>query len=138
MKKDREKNINHSIIFEPPEGLFEKIMFRIREEQRLLILKKRLAFFSIGMMVSVVSFIPLFNLVQTELSKSGFLQFFSLLFSDFQVVAAYWQNFIMSLLEAIPAMSLALFLIAVFIFLQSLKFWIKNIKLIFQSKPLIN
>jgi len=35
------------------------------------------------------------------------LQFFSLLFSDLGTVAAYWQSFVLALLEVLPVMSSA-------------------------------
>jgi len=131
MRKDYEKLFTHLISPEPPVGLFEKIMLRIREERRLLTIKRRLAVFSIGTVLSAAAFIPIFKSFQTELYKSGFLQFLSLAFSDFGIVASYWRNFAMSLLETIPAMNLAMFFATIFVFLGSLKFLTKDIKLVF-------
>ena len=50
-----------------------------------------------------------------EVKQPGFINFFSLMFSDFSSVVTYWQSFAMILLETLPALSLALFL-AVFIY----------------------
>lgn len=138
MKKDYEEIFSHLKPPEPPAGLFEKIIFRIRREQRLLTLKRRLMIFSFGMVISLAVFIPAFKMVQTEISESGFLQFFSLLFSDFGIITTYWRNFVLTLLETIPAMSLALLFATIFIFLESLKFWARDIKLIFRPKQLTN
>ncbi len=115
---------------ELPEGILERIMARIKAEQRLLTVKRRLTIFSIGLFGSAAAFIPVFKMAQLEISNSGFLQFFSLLFSDFGTVAAYWQSFTMLLLESLPAMSLAIFLAVIFIFFESLRFLARDIKFI--------
>jgi hypothetical protein len=52
-------------------------------------------------------------------------------------VAVYWQSFIMSLLETLPAMSLAIFLAVIFVFLTSLRFLVRDIKFIFPANKLI-
>ena len=122
----------------PPKGLYESIMNRIREERRISVLRRRIILFCLGFVVSAAAFVPAFRWLQTDLSNSGFLQFFSLLFSDFKIVATYWQSFLMSLLETVPAISLAVFLAAVFVFLESLNFLAKNIKFIFSPKQLAN
>jgi hypothetical protein len=112
-----------------PEGILNRIMARFKAEQRLLTVKRRLVIFSIGFIGSAVAFVPVFKMVQLEISSSGFLQFFSLLFSDFGTVASYWQNFAMSLLETLPAFSLAVFLTVIFVLLESSKFLARDIKL---------
>ncbi len=119
---------------ELPEGILERIMARIKAEQRLLTVKRRLTIFSIGLFGSAAAFIPVFKMAQLEISNSGFLQFFSLLFSDFGTVAAYWQSFTMLLLESLPAMSLAIFLAVIFIFFESLRFLARDIKFILTPK----
>jgi ABC-type spermidine/putrescine transport system permease subunit I len=116
---------------EPPAGLFDRTMRRIRKEQRLLAIKWRLAIFSVASLISLVALIPTFKMAQTGLNESGFIQFFSLLLSDSGVVITYWQSFVLALLESLPAVSLALFLAAVFASLESVKLLIQNIKIIF-------
>ncbi len=138
MRKDLEKLFSHLNPAEPPSGLFEKIMYRIREEQRVFAIKQRVAVFSVIMIASMIAFIPAFKLVQTDLSESGFLQFLSLVLSDFGVVITYWHSFFMSLLETIPAISLTILLAVVFAFLGSFKLWIKDIKFILMPKQLVN
>lgn len=122
---------------EMPEGIFGRIMARIHTEQRILTFKRRLAIFSVGLIGSGIAFVPAFRMVRLSLIGSGFLQFFSLLFSDFGTVAAYWQSFVMSLLETLPAMSLAVFLAVVFVFLESLRFLARDIKFVFIPNKLI-
>ena len=122
---------------ELPEGIFDRIMARLKAEQRLLTVKRRLVIFSVGALGSMAAFIPAFKMAQLEISNSGFLQFFSLLFSDFGTVAAYWQSFTILLLESLPAMSLAVFLAVIFVFFESLRFLSRDIKFIFTPTKLI-
>ena len=121
------------IAYKPPEGLYEKVILRLKKEQRLFAIK-RLAVFGLTTIGSAIAFIPAFLAVQTNFAESGFMQFFSLLFSDFEIVIIYWQNFTFSLLEALPVMSLIALLGTILIFLESLKFLTRDIKIIFNSR----
>lgn len=134
MNKDYEKLFSQLETPEPAAGLFDKIIQRIRREQRLLVIKRRLVLFSVGTLGSVVAFIPVFRLVQSGLAESGFMEFFSLIFSDLGLVTAHWQNFVLALLESLPVMSVVMFLAVIFIFIESLKFLTRDIKVVF--KPL--
>jgi hypothetical protein len=115
---------------EPPAGLFDKIMQRIYKEQRLLIIKRRIVLFSAGALGSAAAFIPVFRMVQSAFSQSGFLEFFSLLFSDSGLVITYWQNFALALMESLPVMSVAALLGTIFIFIGSIKFLSQDIKVV--------
>ncbi len=136
-QKVRLFRIIYMVKIELPEGILERIMVRIHAEQRFLTFKRRLAIFSFGLIGSGIAFIPTFKMVQAGFAESGFLQFFSLFFSDFGIVAVYWQSFTMSLLETLPVMSLAIFLAVIFIFLESLRFLARDIKFIFSPRTLI-
>ena len=113
----------------PPKGLLEKVLKRIHREERILVLR-RIFIFSVTLAGSLIGLIPSFKMLLSDFSRSGFINFFSLMFSDFSTVATYWQNFMMILLESLPAVSLALFLSNLLIFLQSAKSLTKNIKII--------
>ncbi len=125
------------IKIELPEGIFERIIARIHAEQRILTAKRRLVVFSVGLIGSGMAFVPAFKMAHASFVESGFLQFFSLIFSDFGTIAVYWQSFAMSLLETLPAMNLAVFLAVVFLFLESFRFLTKDIKLMFMPNKLI-
>lgn len=118
---------------ELPEGILERIMARLKAEQRLLTIKRRLTIFSFGLIGSATAFIPAYKMAQLEISNSGFLQFFSLLFSDFGIVVVYWQSFVLSLLETLPVMSVAALSAVVFVFLCSLRFLTRDIKLVMSN-----
>lgn len=117
---------------EPPKGLLENILKRIRKEERLLVLR-RVIIFSITLTGSAFGFLPTFKMLLSDFSQSGFLRFFSLIFSDFSVVITYWQNFAIILLETLPAVSLALFLAVLLAFLQSIKSLTRDVKIIIKA-----
>lgn len=134
MRKNYEQLFSHLTPPEMPDNLFEKIMRRIQKERQFSILKRRVMILSIGMIGIIgagAAFIPAFKMARTELYESGFPYFLSLIFSDFGTVVAYWQNFIMSLLETLPVMGLAILLIIILVFLGSLRFLARNVKSIF-------
>ncbi|KKR91197.1 MAG: hypothetical protein UU43_C0013G0003 [Candidatus Falkowbacteria bacterium GW2011_GWA2_41_14] len=113
---------------EPSKNLLEKITRRVREEQRRWAIKQRLAIFSIGLIFSVPAAILSFQLVRTEMAASGLQEFLSLIMTDSEIVMTYWQNFILIVLESLPTVSLAVFLVALFIFLESLKLLTRELK----------
>ena len=117
---------------EPPKGLLEKILQRIHKEERILVFRRIVVFLGI-LLLSLAGFVPSLAMLMSDLNKSGFMNFFSLIFSDFSSVAVYWKSFGMILLETLPAVSLALFLAVLLVFLQSVKSLVKNIKIIKNS-----
>ncbi len=121
-----------------PEGLFEKIMLRIRAERKRMVLKRKIAGFSFVLAVSFLGLIPATKMVYSGFAESGFVQLFSLAFSDTSIVMAYWRNFALSLLESLPITGLMAIGISLFVILGSLKFLSKNIKGFHYSKQLIN
>jgi ABC-type phosphate/phosphonate transport system permease subunit len=122
---------------EPPAGLGERIVMRIHEERSALSIKRRLVLFSLGLAASLVVLVFSFQSFQSGIASSGFADFFSLLFSDFRIVTYYWQNYILSLLESLPIFSLAIFLAAIFSFLELLKFTARDAKEILRPAHLI-
>lgn len=114
---------------EPRPELLNIVMKRLHKEERALAIR-RVVIFSILLTCSIIGFVPAFNMLMSDVSQSGFYNFFSLIFSDFSVVMTYWQNFFMIILETLPALSLALFLAVILTFLQSTKLLIKDIKII--------
>lgn len=119
------------LFIEPPMGLFEKVMGRIHKEQRLFNIKRRIVIFSIGLVGSLITSFPAIKFLSSEFIATGFIQFSSLLFSDFAIVTTYWQSFILTLLETLPTIGIIAFLITAFIFLESLKHLTKDIRYVF-------
>ncbi|MDP2655107.1 MAG: hypothetical protein Q8P17_00905 [bacterium] len=96
-------------------------MARIREEELLLSVKKRLILFSATVLASVGILIPVAGAFQAEFVQSDFSQFLSLMFSDLGAVTANWQDFGLALLESLPAAGLIAFLATTLVLLWSLK-----------------
>lgn len=138
IRKDYEKLFSRLKSPEPPEEIFDKIMHRIHRQERFLALRRRIIVFSLGLVGSLAAFIPAFSLMQQSLAESGFTQFSSLIFSDFGIVLTYWQNFALTLLESLPVLSIVAFLATIFIFLESLKFLVRDTKAIFATSETIN
>lgn len=113
----------------PSPQLYLKIMKRLRQEERILAGKK-IVLFSILFSSSLAGLVSVGKMLVLQLQTSGFISFASLIFSDFDVAAAYWQNLLMAILEAMPTMSIALCLAILLIALQSVRLLSKNIKTI--------
>lgn len=136
MRQDYEKLFASIELAEPQPGLLEKILCRIQKERNASV-RRRIFIFAASALCSIVALVPTFQMVRTDLINSGFIQFFSLLFSDFKTVTAYWQSFAMSLLETLPIMSLIILTSVTLIFLESIKLLVKNINIIISSKKFI-
>ena len=119
------------------EQLFERILMRIKEERRLIAVKRMLVASFVVMAGSVAAFIPIFNAARTGLYESGFINSLSLIFSDFGIVMSYWQNFALSLLETFPVLEVAGVLFVGAIFFLSVNFIVKSIQYILAPSKLI-
>ncbi len=137
MLKDYEKLFTHIDYKEPPSGLLDKIILHIYSERRRQVLRTRIVLFGTLSFVAIAALVPAWQGLQSGISQSGFLQFISLIFSDSAVVITYWQNFALSLLESLPALEAAAVLGAIFAFLFSLKFLIRDINAMFKLPALI-
>lgn len=123
----------NEFIIEPPKGLLEKILKRICYEQRVLVLRQ-IILFSVTFIASILAFMPAWQMLVSDSNRSGFFNFFSLIFVDFSAVVASWQSFAMALLQTLPVISLALFLAVLLTFLQSIKLLTKHGKRYFSIK----
>ena len=123
---------------EPPAGLFDRIMIRIREEAKLMSARRKITWLSCLSIVSIIALAIVSNSVYQGFSNSGFFTFFSLIFSDTQIILASWKSFVLALLEALPILNLTILLGVFAVFLSSLKYLAKNIKAVFVFRRLIN
>ncbi|MFA5080539.1 MAG: hypothetical protein WC472_02845 [Candidatus Paceibacterota bacterium] len=130
MEKEYKKLFMNMEEVNPSSKLFEKIMLRISREEKLVIVKKRIAVFSVFLAISLGGFVYSFITVQNAFVSSGFTQFFSLIFSDFNIVIAYWQNFLFTLLESLPVFAMIISLVMFSIVLGFLTFLMKDMKFI--------
>ena len=133
MQKNIEKLFTVLHAKNPPAGLFKKIMLRISREADLAAMKRRFALFALLLASSVAALIPSFKFAETEFSRSGFADFFSLIFSNSREVLAALPSYALALLESLPVLGSAIFLAAIFLFLQSLKYFARDFKTVFYS-----
>lgn len=129
MHDDYEKLFTYLTRVEPPDGLAGKVMARVWKEERKRVVR-RLILFSIGIAASFAALFPAFNAVQGAMAQSGTLQFISLAFSDSGTVIALWNDFIFSILEALPVMSVVAFLTVAFVLIGCARSFIRDIAVV--------
>ena len=76
---------------------------------------------------SLAGLIPAFKIMLSDLTQSGFYEYFSLIFSDGLTNSVYWKELSLSLAESLPAISIILTLSLVFISFLSIRYFIKTI-----------
>ncbi|MFA6534294.1 MAG: hypothetical protein WCT37_03935 [Patescibacteria group bacterium] len=128
MSGNYQKLFNFLTAPEPSAGLENRIINRLHQEQRLVGVKRRLVAFFLVAVSSLVALLPLGQLVKTSLIESDFIQFASLLISDFGVILASWQSFSLTLLETLPIINLLAVLAVILLLLESLKFLARELK----------
>jgi hypothetical protein len=97
-----------------------------REEVRRARVSTLLALTAVGASVLGIAFSIQYAV--HSLVQSGFLEYMSLIFSDADILAAYWQGFAFSLLETIPLFAITLGLAALAAFLASLRVLATNMR----------
>lgn len=96
------------MLIQPKADLYDRVINRINREEKLMILRKKLILESFGLIMSFFIFIPLTLKLLSDIAKSGLMQFLSLLFTDFAIVMANIGDYVLSLLESTPVVSLSL------------------------------
>ncbi len=94
---------------EVPADLLRQVMSRIHNERQIAAAKRRLIIWAVGLTVALVAFLPALNILRAGMLESGFIQYFSLFFSDTRIILAQWESFALSLLETLPATGLIAF-----------------------------
>ena len=113
---------------EVPPGLFKRIIARINLERATMIMRRRFVYASIVFLSATVITIPAWLAFWSDFTQSGFAQYVSLMFYDFKIVLAHWQDFGLSLLETFPIVSTTVLLSLIFAILVSLSLSLKYIK----------
>ncbi|OGF36144.1 hypothetical protein A2482_02640 [Candidatus Falkowbacteria bacterium RIFOXYC2_FULL_48_21] len=125
-------------LISPSPELFDKIITRIRIEERVRSAKRRAILFTLILALSLYALIPAVRSARAAIDTSGFFNFVSLIFSDLQAVMASWQDFALSLLEAIPTLSLTAVLAVIFTTLGSVRYLAGEYKLLYSHKTITN
>lgn len=125
--------------FAPRPELLAKVMDGLQHQESLAATRRRMMVFAVLTVLSAVAFVPAIWLLRQHSAASGFSEFLSLFFSDFRLVVwDYWQSFLLTLLEALPAAALIIFLAVLLLFLESLKLFVNNLKIVVKAKRQFN
>jgi ABC-type multidrug transport system permease subunit len=112
---------------EPSPELYQKIIKRLKREQRKAAVLKALLFLFISMLAGACIVFVAYQLI-AALNQSGFAQIILLIFSDYQTIAAYWQNYTLAILESAPLLPIIYLLISCLVFLLALKKGLLNLQ----------
>ena len=118
--------------FEPPERLYGNILIRI-EREKVRAARIRFAVLGTTALASIFVLIPAYQYAASEFAQSGFLQYFSVAFSDSGIVFIYWKEFALTLAESAPVFGATILLSAIFALLGSFALTIKNARRAFLS-----
>lgn len=113
--------------FELPASLKGNILLSIRTEEKKRA-KRLLVVSAVVAAGSLVAIIASLKYALMALYESSFYSYASLLFSDPDVIAQYWREFALALLESLPVVGIVLCLIAVFALLMSLRLFAQNMR----------
>jgi len=101
---------------EPPACLKRAVFERIDKERQKQIFHKKM-FYLCGFSVSIMGLFASLLLFGKNIITSDFWSISSLAFTDMKVVAIYWQEYSLSLLETLPVEAMAFILVPTFILL---------------------
>ncbi|MGC9599229.1 MAG: hypothetical protein ABSE18_02475 [Minisyncoccia bacterium] len=98
----------------PSADLARRILLRIEKEERLRLMIKTIAS---GVLLAASVALIVYGAVDVvqEASRSGFVMFASLLFSDSSAVLASFSDFVLSAVESFPVFSAAVLLSGIFV-----------------------
>ena len=134
MDNSCERLFSHFPQYDPPRDLFENVVKRIEDEKNFQKIRRKTLFFAVSTILCAIACVPALIMVRSSANESGFMKFFSLLFSDFQSVVSYWQSFSLTLLETLPVASLIMLSTILLLFLESLRSLANGVKSLFKFK----
>lgn len=85
-----------------PPSLLPSVMKRIQSARRVRVFYALLSFLPLLLLSGLA-----WRSLQMDLESTGFVEYTSLILSDFQAVLIHWQEFVFSLLESAPVVSIA-------------------------------
>ena len=115
-------NVKYESNIDLPEIVWKNILLRDKRITRL-----KLWVFSIIGLASFIAIIPMFRIMSADLAQSGFYEYLSLAFSSGGLILTYWKDFLSSLAESLPIMSITYSLTLVLVFFLSLKYAMRQI-----------
>ena len=113
---------------EPSIGLKENIIYRIEKEANKMAIFT-FVFGGITSLTSVLVMIYSSILIIKDYYVSGLSEYISLIFSDSSVILGFWKEFIYSVVESLPFITITLVLLSLLGFVWSLKYMFSNLKM---------
>lgn len=104
------------------QNVWHSLVIRNKHITRL----KLWAFSFVGL-TSLVGLIPAWRILSSDLAQSGFYEYLSLIFSSGNSFFSYWKEFLFSVAESLPTMSIILSLSLIFTLFLSLRYIAKQI-----------
>ncbi len=99
----------------PPPHLYTEIMDEIQYRQMAAILRRKIFALLFGLAGSWTAFIILLNNFSRQVQQSGFADLSRLMLSDFGVIKVHLYDYLLSLAEALPIVSMALLALALLV-----------------------
>lgn len=124
--QDKLTKIFQKAKYEPSANLPEKVWHRILTRDKHITQFKLWTFASIGF-VSLAGLVPAFKTLINDFTQSGFYEYSSLIFSDSGLIFSYWKEYMLSLAESLPMISIIFTLSLVFVLFLSLRYLVKQI-----------
>lgn len=118
---------------EVPQGLLQKIMTRIKAEQRMRMIRRRVLAFGTLFLSMVALFVSAFQSFITDITETGFADYAQLAYIDFRLVVANWYDFSMSLLESLPIISTITLLAMVSLLIVTFKMVLHYAKALYEN-----
>ena len=112
--------------YEPDTSLADGIWHAIVIRDKYMTQIKLWAFTFMGL-ASLIGLVPAFKELLSDFTQSGFYEYFSLLFSDGGSMLSYWKEFVFSLVESLPTISIIFTLSLLFICFLSLRHLVKQV-----------
>ncbi|OGH91912.1 MAG: hypothetical protein A2534_00260 [Candidatus Magasanikbacteria bacterium RIFOXYD2_FULL_39_9] len=97
--------VKDSRLVTPSATLADRVLFAIERKKRFYASVK-LAIYSLVTITSSIGLAVVWRIEGSAIINSEAIQLLSLLFSDFSIVASYWQDYAFSLLESLPVVSI--------------------------------
>jgi len=130
MNKDFQTLFNTLKPLAPKKELSLGVLLRIRRyEQRVARIK--FVLLSASSFISGIALVPVVSYAVSGFASSGFYEYLSLLYSDGIAVLPYWEEFALTLAEAVPVFEISLVLAVMYALLESIKLAIKNMPMAF-------
>jgi len=132
MRKDYEKLFSNLELKEPPQGLFDRIILAIKREQKLRQTKRLLFGFLSLLLISLVATPISGAMLVNQIESSGISYFISTAISDPGTFFIFWYDFGLAILESLPVVGIATFLLSLAISVFTLRLFLHRKKLLLE------